>query len=146
KAMIVAGDETEQGNRMLLNLGHTFGHALEALTRYDNTRLIHGEAVAIGIACAFRFSHELGYCSDHDVDRVIAHLQAVGLPTRIQDIVGLTPDPKAILESMYQDKKVQKGTLTFILASGIGKAFVARDVNPSQVLDFLVRDVSVDTA
>ena len=89
KARVVVADETEQGERALLNLGHTFGHALERLTHYDSARLVHGEAVAVGMACAFRFSRQLGLCSGQDAARVEAHLKSVGLPTRIQDIPDL---------------------------------------------------------
>ncbi len=88
KARVVAADETEQGERALLNLGHTFGHALESLTGYDSARLVHGEGVAIGMASAFRFSRDLGLCSGQDATRVEAHLKAVGLPTRMRDIPG----------------------------------------------------------
>ena len=137
KARVVASDETEQGARALLNLGHTFGHALEALAHYDPAILVHGEGVAVGMACAFRFSRALGACSGQDVVRVERHLQAVGLPTRIQDIPGLRVDPAALLESMRQDKKVERGRLTFILARGIGQSYIAKDVAEAEALRFL---------
>ncbi|MGD0719509.1 MAG: 3-dehydroquinate synthase [Roseiarcus sp.] len=137
KALVVAADETEQGERALLNLGHTFGHALERLTGYDGARLVHGEAVAIGMACAFRFSRALGYCSGQDAVRVENHLRAVGLPTRIREIAGLEADPEAILAAMRQDKKVERGRLTFILARGIGASFIAKDVAEARVRGFL---------
>ena len=137
KARVVASDETEQGARALLNLGHTFGHALEALAHYDPAILVHGEGVAVGMACAFRFSRALGVCSGQDVVRVERHLQAVGLPTRIQDIPGLRVDPAAMLESMRQDKKVERGRLTFILARGIGQSYIAKDVPEAEALRFL---------
>ena len=137
KAAIVARDETEQGDRALLNLGHTFGHALESLTHFDGERLVHGEGVAIGTACAFRFSARLGHCDAADAARVEAHLSAAGLPTRIADIAGWTDDAEAILESMYQDKKVQRGALTFILARGIGQCFIAKNVAAGDVRAFL---------
>jgi 3-dehydroquinate synthetase len=137
KARVVASDETEQGARALLNLGHTFGHALEALAHYDPAILVHGEGVAVGMACAFRFSQTLGHCAGQDVVRVERHLQAVGLPTRIQDIAGLSVDPAAMLEAMRQDKKVERGRLTFILAHGIGQSFVAKDVPEADALRFL---------
>ncbi len=142
KARVVAADETEQGERALLNLGHTFGHAFERLTHYDGARLVHGEGVAIGMACAFRFSRELGLCSGQDVVRVENHLAAVGLPTRIRDILGFAPDPQAILAAMRQDKKVDRGRLTFILARGIGESFIAKDVPEAQVLTFLEREIT----
>lgn len=137
KAAIVARDETEQGDRALLNLGHTFGHALELLVRYDPARLVHGEGVAIGMALAARFSARLGLCAPEDADRVARHLAQVGLPTRIDQIPGWTDSADAILEAMYQDKKVEGGALTFILMRGVGEAFIARGVEPAQVLEFL---------
>src|SRR5271166_87174 len=141
KARVVVADETEQGERALLNLGHTFGHALESLTRYDSARLVHGEAVAIGMACAFRFSRQLGLCSGQDAGRVEAHLESVGLPTRIRDISGFRVGADDILAAMRQDKKVERGRLTFILARGIGESFIARDVQETSVLEFLKRDL-----
>ena len=143
KARVVVADETEQGERALLNLGHTFGHALENLTRYDRARLIHGEGVAIGMASAFRFSRDLGLCSGQDAGRVEAHLKAVGLPTRISDIPGFDANPGQVLAAMRQDKKVEGGKLTFILARGIGESFVARDVNEANVSAFLTREMAV---
>lgn len=142
KAAVVARDETEQGDRALLNLGHTFGHAFERITAYDGARLVHGEGVAIGMACAFRFSVKQGLCSGQDAGRVEAHLKAVGLPTRIRDIPGWDADEKAILDAMYQDKKVQRGKLTFILARGIGKSFIAKGVEPDAVTDFLAGELA----
>jgi shikimate kinase/3-dehydroquinate synthase len=141
KAAVVIRDETEQGDRALLNLGHTFGHALESLTHFDGTRLIHGEAVAIGIACAFRFSTRLGLCPPDECTRAIDHLQEVGLPTRIRQIPGWTDDADAMLQAMYQDKKVERGALTFILARGIGKSFIARNVPAEDVRAFLIDDL-----
>ena len=137
KAAVVAIDETEQGERALLNLGHTFAHAFERLTGYDGARLIHGEAVAIGMACAFRFSRKLGLCTGQDAVRVENHLRAVGLPTRIPEIPGIDVQPEAILAAMRQDKKVDRGRLVFILARGIGEGFVARDIGEAQAREFL---------
>ncbi|MDE2577737.1 MAG: 3-dehydroquinate synthase [Hyphomicrobiales bacterium] len=137
KAAVVARDETEQGDRALLNLGHTFGHAYERLAHYDSARLVHGEGVAIGMAQAFRFSAALGYCGADDAARVAAHLGATGLPTRLQDVRGLNADADAILDAMYQDKKVQSGALTFILARGVGQSFIAKGVPPEKVRAFL---------
>ena len=142
KARIVAADETEQGERALLNLGHTFGHAFERLARYESARLVHGEGVAIGMACAFRFSRQLGLCSGQDAVRVESHLEAIGLPTRISEIPGLTTDVQAILAAMRQDKKVERGRLTFILAKGIGECFIAKDVSEGQTLGFLQRELA----
>ena len=141
KARVVAADETERGERALLNLGHTFGHALERLTHYDGERLIHGEGVAIGMACAFRLSNALGLCPADDVKRVEGHLAAVGLPTRIAAVRGLNADAHAILEAMRQDKKVERGRLTFILARAIGASFIAKDVSEAQALAFLETDL-----
>ncbi len=137
KAEVVARDETELGDRALLNLGHTFGHALETITHFNSGRLVHGEGVAIGMACAFRFSVRLGHCAADDAARVETHLRAVGLPTRFRDINGWNAGPDAILDAMRQDKKVQRGALTFILARGIGQSFIAKDVPASQVIAFL---------
>jgi shikimate kinase/3-dehydroquinate synthase len=137
KARVVASDETEQGARALLNLGHTFGHALEALAHYDSQVLVHGEGVAVGMALALRFSRRLGLCPGQDVTRAVQHLSAVGLPTRIQEIAGLQADPESMLAAMRQDKKVERGRLTFILARGIGESFIAKDVAEADALGFL---------
>jgi shikimate kinase / 3-dehydroquinate synthase len=142
KARVVVADETEQGERALLNFGHTFGHSLENLTRYDSARLVHGEGVAIGMASAFRFSRDLGLCSGQDAVRVEAHLKAVGLPTRMLDIPGFDARVEGILAAMRQDKKVERGRLTFILARGIGESFVARDVDAADVAAFLARELA----
>jgi len=143
KARIVAADETEQGERALLNFGHTFGHALETLTRYDSARLVHGEGVAIGMGLALRFSRDLGFCPGQDVARVEAHLKAVGLPTRLRDIPGFDAGAEAILAAMRQDKKAERGRLTFILAKGIGESFVARDVEEASLSAFVARELAV---
>ncbi len=137
KADVVARDEFETGDRALLNLGHTFGHALEAATGYDSARLVHGEGVAIGMALAHRFSARLNLASPDDAERVEAHLRQVGLPWRMSDIPGDLPDAERLLGYIAQDKKVSRGALTFILTHGIGKSFVARDVPASAVLSFL---------
>jgi shikimate kinase/3-dehydroquinate synthase len=142
KARVVASDETEQGARALLNLGHTFGHALEALAHYDSSVIVHGEAVAVGLALAFRFSRALGHCAGQDVVRVERHLAAAGLPTRIQDVKRLAPTPDTMLEAMRQDKKVERGRLTFILAKGIGESFVAKDVPEAEALRFLEAELA----
>ena len=137
KAAVVARDEYETGDRALLNLGHTFGHALEAATGYDSARLVHGEGVAIGMALAHRFSARLNLASPDDADRVEAHLAAVGLPVSTGEIPGELPGPERMLDYIAQDKKVARGALTFILTRGIGRAFIAKDVPPSEVLAFL---------
>jgi shikimate kinase/3-dehydroquinate synthase len=142
KAAIVSRDETEQGERALLNLGHTFGHAFERLTNYDSGRLVHGEGVAIGLACAARFSHRLGLCAEQESDRVARHLASVGLPTRILDIPGWQGDENSIVEAMGQDKKVERGALTFILMRAIGEAFIAKSVSADDVRAFLREEIA----
>ena len=137
KADVVARDEYETGDRALLNLGHTFGHALEAATGYDSARLVHGEGVAIGMALAHRFSSRLNLASPDDAARVEAHLRTVGLPWRMADIPGGLPDAEALFSFIAQDKKVSRGALTFILTRGIGQSFIAKDVPASEVMAFL---------
>ena len=127
KAAIVARDETEEGERALLNLGHTFGHALEAATGYG-PRLLHGEGVAIGCALAFDLSARLGLCPQEAPSRVRAHLAAMGMKADLGAIEGALPDDDALMTLMAQDKKVVDGRLRFILAREIGAAFVAADV------------------
>lgn len=141
KAAIVARDETETGDRALLNLGHTFGHAFEAWTGYSD-KLLHGEAIAIGMCLAFRLSEELGICPRGHADRVVAHFEAVGLPTKIADIPQDGADAGELLRLMGQDKKVRGGKLAFILVRGIGDAFVSRDVAPETVKGFLKREIA----
>lgn len=136
KADIVARDETEEGDRALLNLGHTFCHALEKATGYGD-RLLHGEGVAIGCALAFELSQRLGLCAQEAPSRVRAHLRAMGMKVDIADIPGDLPGAEALLALMAQDKKVIDGKLRFILARGIGQAFVAEDVPGDAVLGLL---------
>ena len=136
KAGIVSRDETEEGERALLNLGHTFCHALEKATGYSG-RLLHGEGVAIGCALAFELSSRLGLCSQEDPSRVRAHLRAMGMKVDLSDIPGDLPGPEALLALMGQDKKVVDGRLRFILARGIGEAFVADDLPGDAVLRLL---------
>ncbi len=142
KAAIVERDETETGDRALLNLGHTFGHALEAWAGFGD-RLLHGEAVAIGLCLAFRLSEELGHSPRGTPDRIAAHLASVGLPTRVGDIeAGGAARPDDLMRLMRQDKKVRRGALTFILASGVGEAFLARDVPEEKIASFLAREIA----
>jgi 3-dehydroquinate synthase len=142
KAITVARDERETGTeRHLLNLGHTFGHALEAAAGFSD-RLLHGEAVAIGMALAFAFSADRGLLPSADVERVVRHLAAVGLPTRIADMAGDPPGADALMDLMAQDKKVRRGRLTLILARGIGASFVAPDVDPAEVRGFLAEKLA----
>ena len=138
KAGIVARDETEQGERALLNLGHTFCHALEAATGYSD-RLLHGEGVAIGCALAFELSARMGLCAQETPSRLRAHLRAMGMACDLADIAGELPDADALIALMAQDKKVQDGRLRFILARAIGEAFVCDDV-PHDVLHRLLSD------
>ena len=137
KAAIVARDERETGDRMLLNLGHTFGHAFEAAAGFSD-RLLHGEAVGLGMSLAFEFSARRGLISKDDADRVIAHLAATGLPTHVKAVAGGNwPGVDAMMDLISQDKKVKRGQLTFILVRGIGQAFVTRDVEAAEVRSFL---------
>jgi 3-dehydroquinate synthase len=141
KADIVARDETETGDRMLLNLGHTFGHALEAWAGFSD-RLLHGEAIAIGICLAFRISEQLGLIGNNSVGRVETHFAGLGLPTRIADIPGGgEPDAATLMNIMRQDKKVRAGKLTLILVRGIGEAFITRDVASDTVREFLAGQI-----
>ena len=135
KARIVGEDEKEAGRRALLNLGHTFGHALEVEAGFDDI-LTHGEAVAVGCAMAMRYSAQAGLCPTQDAERAEQGIRAAGLPTRLSD-VGHTFDAEALLARMLGDKKADGGQLTLVLAHGIGQAFVARDVDRATVLSFL---------
>jgi len=140
KAQIVARDERETGDRALLNLGHTFGHALEAAAGFSD-RLYHGEAISIGMVLAFAFSARRGLCTPADAERAAKHLAAVGLPTRIADIPGETPNADRLIELIGQDKKVKRGRLTFILVHGIGRSFIAPDIDVRDVHDFLIEQL-----
>ena len=136
KAAIVTRDETEQGERALLNLGHTFCHALEAATGYG-ARLLHGEGVGIGCALAFDLSARMGLCSQEAPSRVLAHLRRMGMPARLSDIAGELPDNDALIALMGQDKKVVDGRLRFVLARAIGAAFVCDGVDDAMLRDVL---------
>jgi len=140
KAAIVTRDERETGERALLNLGHTFGHALEAATGFSD-RLFHGEGVSVGMVLAAELSAQLGMIAESDAARVRRHLAEVGLPTHLQDIAGFAQeglaDADALMALMAQDKKVKRGRLTFILLAAVGRAVIAPDVEPSVVRDFL---------
>jgi 3-dehydroquinate synthase len=139
KAQIVAEDETERGRRALLNLGHTFGHALEAETGYGEA-LLHGEAVAAGQALAFRFSAAQGLCSAQDAGRAEVAIAAAGLPVRLDEVAGHPFAADRLVAHMAQDKKAEGGRLTFILTREIGDAFVARDVDAAAVRSFLIAE------
>jgi len=135
KSAIVGEDEREAGKRALLNLGHTFGHALEAELDFDETVLTHGEAVALGCAMAFRYSAALGLCREDDVTRAVAGLAAAGLPTRLAEVGPVGAE--TLVRRMAGDKKAEGGRLTLILVRGIGEAFVERAVDPVRLLQFL---------
>ncbi|ORE94275.1 3-dehydroquinate synthase [Stappia sp. 22II-S9-Z10] len=135
KAEVVVADEREAGRRALLNLGHTFAHAVERCAGYDG-RVVHGEAVGLGLALAFRFSQALGYSSGQDTVRVERHLAAVGLPTRF-DEVPVPLDAGSMIAAMAQDKKVKDGIVRFVLVNRIGDAFVSSGVAPGALRDFL---------
>jgi 3-dehydroquinate synthase len=141
KAAIVARDERETGDRALLNLGHTFGHALEAVTGFSD-RLFHGEGVAIGMVLAAEFSTSLGLLPQSDAMRIERHLAEAGLPTHLNDIAGFAQeglaDADRLMALMAQDKKVRRGRLTFVLLEAIGRAVIAKDVEPARVRDFLI--------
>ena len=141
KAAIVAHDERETGERALLNLGHTFGHALEAACGFSD-RLLHGEAIALGMGLAFDFSVRKGLAPEGDAKRAKAHLAAVGLPTHLKDVPGGLPGIDALMALIFQDKKVKRGTLTFILVRGIGQAFVENNVDAAEVRAFLTDRLS----
>ncbi|MEQ8654611.1 MAG: 3-dehydroquinate synthase [Kiloniellales bacterium] len=133
KAAIVARDEQEAGDRALLNLGHTFGHALEAAVGYDE-RLLHGEGVSLGMCLAFDLSMRLGLCKGEEAARARAHLQRLGLPTKASFLEGVPLNAQGLVQLMQRDKKVEAGRITFILVRAIGDAFVARDVDPGDVV------------
>lgn len=137
KADVVAADERENGARALLNLGHTFGHALETATNYDSARLVHGEGVSIGMVLAHQFSTRMNLASIDTANRVEAHLKTVGLPVSLGEIPGGLPPAEKLMEAIAQDKKVKGGKLTFILTRGIGQSFIADDVPASEVIRFL---------
>ena len=141
KADVVARDEHERGDRALLNLGHTFGHALEAATGYSD-RLLHGEGVAVGMALAFEVSARMGLCMPDVPARVRAHLETMGMMSRLRDIPGPLPDADALIGLMGQDKKVRQGRLVFILARGIGAAFVCRDADLDAVRAVLAEELA----
>ncbi len=136
KARFVIADEKEAGVRALLNLGHTFGHALEANTGYSDI-LLHGEGVAIGMVLAFEFSNKLGLCNMQDALRVKRHLQNVALPTKISDIKNASFNVTDLMDAIKQDKKVKRGALTFILTKAIGKSFIENNVEQDKLMTFL---------
>ena len=141
KADVVARDERETGDRALLNLGHTFGHALEAAAKYDPQVLVHGEGVAIGLVLAHQFSSRMNLSSPDDANRVAAHLETAGLPTNLDAMKTHLHDAETMLGFIRQDKKVTRGALNFILTHGIGQSFIAKDVPESEVRSFLAEKI-----
>ena len=136
KVDIVVADEFETGQRALLNLGHTFAHAFEAVAGYDG-RLLHGEAVSVGLVCAFAFSQQLGLCSGQDVMRVAAHLKDMEMPARLNQLAAGQAEPQVLIDYMRKDKKAQQGKLTIILARQIGEAFVGQNIDEAELKSFL---------
>jgi 3-dehydroquinate synthetase len=141
KAAIVGRDERESGERALLNLGHTFGHALEAAAGFSD-RLLHGEAIALGMTLAFAFSAKRGLLPAAEAERVERHLAAVGLPVQLSAIAEIMPGADRLMDLIAQDKKVKRGKLTFILGRGIGASFIAGDVDAADVRAFLVEKLA----
>lgn len=141
KADIVSRDETENGERALLNLGHTFGHALEADCKYDATRLIHGEAVSMGMVLAHKFAASEGFLDIKHAIRLEKHLQSLGLPTKLSDIPHLS-DAETLTTLMMQDKKNTKGELNLILTRGLGESFIAKNIAYDKVKAFLKREAN----
>jgi len=129
KAKIVAIDEKEQGIRAILNFGHTFAHAFENLINYDSKKLIHGEAVAIGMVCAFKLSVVMNLCSKTDADNCIELISKFNLPTKLKDIKGINLSPEKLIHKFYLDKKVKNGKITLILCNGIGSALIKNNIN-----------------
>jgi len=136
KAAVVAADERDSGERALLNFGHTFGHALEAATGFGE-KLLHGEAVALGMQLAFDLSARLGFCPPASAERVRRHLASAGLPTTLAEIGAAALEPDRLLALMRRDKKVSGGRITLILARDLGEAFICGDVAPETLALFL---------
>ena len=142
KAAIVARDERESGDRALLNLGHTFGHALESATGYSD-KLLHGEGVAIGMAQAFRFSEQLGICRPGAAARMEKHLRSVGLPTDVSGIRSYLPGAGDLVDIMRQDKKAEAGRINFVLVKGIGNAYIDRTIEEDGLVKFLEAELKL---
>jgi 3-dehydroquinate synthase len=141
KAAIVARDEREAGDRALLNLGHTFGHALEAAAGFSD-RLLHGEAVALGMALAAEFSVRLGVLAPEHAARAAHHLSGVGLPVSVTEVAGGVPEADRLMELISQDKKVRRGKLTLVLLRGIGAAYISQEVDPALLRAFLIEKLN----
>ena len=142
KAKIVSQDEKEKGVRALLNLGHTFGHAFESLLNYKSSHLIHGEAVSIGICMAYRLSQKLGLCNNEDVKKVENIITKYKLPNSIKTLDNLKFNYKNVFKTLYADKKVKNGKLTFVLPKGIGNAILKTNIKEKIILDFLKEEIN----
>ena len=140
KSEIIQDDEKENGKRALLNLGHTFAHAIESFGNYDG-KIIHGEAVAIGICMAFGFSYKLGFCIHSDLERVINIFQKSNLPTSLKDIPELSISTSEMMEKFKYDKKTRQGKLTFILNNKIGDSFIKQDVDLNTLKNFITEEI-----
>ena len=140
KSEIIQDDEKENGKRALLNLGHTFAHAIESFGNYDG-KIIHGEAVAIGICMAFGFSYKLGFCIHSDLERVINIFQKSKLPTSLKDIPELSISTSEMMEKFKYDKKTRQGKLTFILNNKIGDSFIKQDVDLNTLKNFITEEI-----
>ena len=136
KSLIIKNDEKENGKRALLNLGHTFGHAIESFGKYDGT-IIHGEAVSIGICLAFRLSSKMGYCPQDETDRVIRFFKKLTLPTSLQELINLPITTSEMLKKFKYDKKNKNNQLTFILNEKIGKSFIKNNMDENILIEFL---------
>ena len=140
KSEIIQDDEKENGKRALLNLGHTFAHAIESFGNYDG-KIIHGEAVAIGICMAFGFSYKLGFCIHSDLERVINIFQKSNLPTSLKDIPELSISTSEMMEKFKYDKKTKQGKLTFILNNKIGDSFIKQDIDLNTLKNFITEEI-----
>ena len=136
KASIIEDDEKETGNRALLNLGHTFAHAIESFGDHDG-RIIHGEAVAIGICMAFKFSYKLGFCIKKDADQVVDIFKISGLPTSLLHVPNLNINTSAMMDKFKYDKKTKNNKLTFILNNKIGESFIKNDIDLLALENFI---------
>ena len=136
KSLIIKNDEKENGKRALLNLGHTFGHAIESFGKYDGT-IIHGEAVSIGICLAFRLSSKMGYCPQVETDRVVRFFKKLTLPTSLQELINLPITTSEMLKKFKYDKKNKNNQLTFILNEKIGKSFIKNNMDENILIEFL---------
>ncbi len=136
KSLIIKNDEKENGKRAILNLGHTFGHAIESFGKYDGT-IIHGEAISIGICLAFKLSTKLGYCNQFETKRVVSFFKKLSLPTSLQEVQNLSITTLGMLKKFKYDKKNKNNQLTFILNEKIGKSFIKNNMDEEILTEFL---------